>query len=194
VKVIFSRKGFDSAAGGAPSPIIEGAPISLPIPTERRSETTYRLAGLGQTVEEMTKRRISADSLCHEDPMFSNGGCRTHPKRPSSCLTVSPWPVTPTAIGFAPRLSRYPPISLQSAEVSVLKIHTNSVTYENRTKTAECGGLETIGSRERNRRLNWLTQCGGFARRPAVIGDFTAPKSGRECWPQKDWRRERTAV
>jgi hypothetical protein len=73
MRVIFSRKGFDSAAGGAPSPIIGGEPISLPIPTERRSETTYRLAGLGQIIEEMTKGRIGADNLCHEDPMFSNG-------------------------------------------------------------------------------------------------------------------------
>jgi hypothetical protein len=30
-----------------------GEPISLPIPTERRSETTYRLAGLGQIVEDV---------------------------------------------------------------------------------------------------------------------------------------------
>ena len=73
MRVIFSRKGFDSAAGRAPSPIIWGEPISLPIPTERRSETTYRLAGLGQIVEEMTKGRIGADDLCHEDPMFSSG-------------------------------------------------------------------------------------------------------------------------
>ena len=71
--MIFSRKGFDSAAGGAPSPIIAGGPLSLPIPTERRSETTYRLAGLGQIVEEMTKGRIGAHDLCHEDPIFSNG-------------------------------------------------------------------------------------------------------------------------
>ena len=73
MRVIFSRKGFDSAAGGAPSPIIGGEPISLPIPTERRSETTYRIAGLGQIVEEMTKGGIGADDLCHKDPMFSNG-------------------------------------------------------------------------------------------------------------------------
>lgn len=73
MRVIFSRKGFDSAAGKAPSPIIEGEPISLPIPTERRSETSYRLAGLGKIVEHMTKGRISADDLCHEDPVFLNG-------------------------------------------------------------------------------------------------------------------------
>jgi Nucleotide modification associated domain 3 len=73
MKVIFSRKGFDSAAGRAPSPIIGGEPISLPIPTGRRSETTYCLAGFGRIVEEITKGRICADDLCHEDPMFSNG-------------------------------------------------------------------------------------------------------------------------
>jgi hypothetical protein len=73
MRVIFSRKGFDSAAGKAPSPIIGGEPISLPIPTERRSETSYRLAGLGKIVEHMTKGRISADDLCHEDPVFLNG-------------------------------------------------------------------------------------------------------------------------
>jgi Nucleotide modification associated domain 3 len=73
MRVIFSRKGFDSAAGKVPSPIIDGQPISLPIPTGRRSETTYRLAGLGRIVEEITKGRICADDLCHEDPVFSNG-------------------------------------------------------------------------------------------------------------------------
>ena len=73
MRVIFSRKGFDSAAGNAPSPIIDGEPISLPIPTKRRSETNYLVAGLGEIVEQMTKGRIGAAHLCHEDPMFSNG-------------------------------------------------------------------------------------------------------------------------
>jgi hypothetical protein len=73
MKVIFSRKGFDSAAGKAPSPIIGGDPISLPIPTERRSETSYLVIGLGKIVEQITKGRIGADCLCHEDPVFLNG-------------------------------------------------------------------------------------------------------------------------
>jgi hypothetical protein len=73
MRLIFSRKGFDSAAGKAPSPIIDGEPISLPIPTERRSETSYRLAGFGDVVEHVTKGRIGADELCHEDPVFANG-------------------------------------------------------------------------------------------------------------------------
>jgi hypothetical protein len=73
MRVIFSRKGFDSAAGKAPSPIIEGEPISLPIPTARRSETSYLLLGLGKIVEQITKERIGAADLCHEDPMFHHG-------------------------------------------------------------------------------------------------------------------------
>ena len=73
MKLIFSRKGFDSAAGGTPSPIVDGAPVSLPIPTRQRSETTYRHLGLGEIVERVTRGRIAADNLCHEDPVFSNG-------------------------------------------------------------------------------------------------------------------------
>jgi len=73
MRVVFSRKGFDSAAGKVPSPIVDGEPISLPIPTRWRSETTYRLAGLAEIVERTTKGRIAGDDLCHEDPMFSNG-------------------------------------------------------------------------------------------------------------------------
>jgi len=73
MRVVFSRKGFDSAAGKAPSPIIEGEPVSLPIPTKRRSETSYRLTGLGDIVERTTKGRIGAAALCHEDPMFWDG-------------------------------------------------------------------------------------------------------------------------
>jgi Nucleotide modification associated domain 3 len=86
MRIIFSRKGFDSAAGKAPSPIMEGEPISLPIPTERRSETSYHLAGIGEIVEHVTKGRIGADNLCHEDPVFLNarwafgqtGAAQTH--------------------------------------------------------------------------------------------------------------------
>lgn len=41
MKVIFSRKGFDSAAGGVPSPILpDGRLLSLPIP-DKASEITY---------------------------------------------------------------------------------------------------------------------------------------------------------
>jgi len=73
MKIVLSRKGFDRGAGGAPSPIVDGVPISLPIPTTRRSETTFRLAGLGDLVERVTRGRFDAGHLCHEDPMFASG-------------------------------------------------------------------------------------------------------------------------
>jgi hypothetical protein len=61
--------------GGCPSPIIDGRPISLPIPTERRSETTYDKLGLGDLVERLTHGKIAGNDLCHEDPMFGGGRC-----------------------------------------------------------------------------------------------------------------------
>jgi len=75
MKIVFSRKGFDSGAGGAPSPIKEGRPISLPIPTQGRSLTTYGDLELGDIVEQVTKGRLSRSSLCHHDPMFEAGRC-----------------------------------------------------------------------------------------------------------------------
>lgn len=76
MKVILSRKGFDTSSGGGPSPIVSGRPLSLPIPEMRgRSETTYAMLGLGDLVEETTKGRISRNAFCHQDPMFEDGLC-----------------------------------------------------------------------------------------------------------------------
>ena len=75
MRIILSRKGFDSGVGGAPSPIIDGRPISLPIPTKHRSVTTYADLGLAQLVEAATRGRIAGRSLCHNDPMFENDRC-----------------------------------------------------------------------------------------------------------------------
>ena len=75
VKIVFSRKGFDSAAGGVPSPIVRGRPTSIPIPARDRSETTYGDLGLGDVVERITGGRHVGASLCHDDPMFEQGRC-----------------------------------------------------------------------------------------------------------------------
>lgn len=75
MKIVLSRKGFDSSSGGSPSPIIDGRPLSIPIPAKDRSETTYDDLGLGGTVERITKGRHTGGSLCHNDPMFDNGTC-----------------------------------------------------------------------------------------------------------------------
>lgn len=76
MRIIFSRKGFDSAAGGGPSPIVDGRPVTLPIPGLAASRTTYGALGLGEHVRRASRGRYDADSLCHHDPMFlSDGTC-----------------------------------------------------------------------------------------------------------------------
>ena len=73
MRIVFSRKGFDSSYGGAPSPIIEGRPCSLPIPGAHGESTTYGDIGSGPLVEAVTRGRLDAQSPCHDDPMFANG-------------------------------------------------------------------------------------------------------------------------
>ena len=74
MRIIFSRKGFDSAAGGGPSPIIDGRPISLPIPSGGHSRTSYGDLGLGKHANRASRGKLRAGDLCHHDPMFLEGG------------------------------------------------------------------------------------------------------------------------
>lgn len=69
MKLVLSRKGFDSGSGGGPSPIVDGRPISLPIPAKQHndnSSTRYGDLGLGQFVRD-------GRALCHHDPHFADG-------------------------------------------------------------------------------------------------------------------------
>ncbi|MEO0643922.1 MAG: hypothetical protein AAFY47_10990 [Pseudomonadota bacterium] len=77
MRVIFSRKGFDSSAGGGPSPIVDGRPLSLPIPdTKGLSRTTYAQLGLAEHAVKASRGRVRAHDLCHHDPMFlADGTC-----------------------------------------------------------------------------------------------------------------------
>lgn len=70
MKIVFSRKGFDSSAGGGPSPIVAGQPLSLPIPAGAASTTTYGDLGLGEHAAKASRGKLGADDLCHHDPMF----------------------------------------------------------------------------------------------------------------------------
>ena len=71
MKIVFSRKGFDSAAGGGPSPIVDGRPLSLPIPANGGlSRTTYGTLGLGEHAAKASRGKLGAQDLCHHDPMF----------------------------------------------------------------------------------------------------------------------------
>ena len=80
MKVILSRKGFDSAFGGYPSPILPGGEmVSLPIPLDdtirysdlKMSGSTYYdlMAGLRSKIKCNGKRLIlNEETKCHLDP------------------------------------------------------------------------------------------------------------------------------
>lgn len=71
MKIVFSRKGFDSSAGGGPSPIVDGRALSLPIPdTQGISRTSYASLGLGGYAKRASRGKISGRHRCHNDPMF----------------------------------------------------------------------------------------------------------------------------
>lgn len=69
MKIILSRKGFDSSAGGCPSPILpDGQLLSLPIP-DAQSPTRYADLGLPSgLLEDLTHRRIKLNHGAHLDP------------------------------------------------------------------------------------------------------------------------------
>ncbi len=72
MKLVFSRKGFDSSAGGFPSPVINGKPISLPIPYSN-SKVSYNHLNLGKIVKDLTGRKLVEKDLCHNDPDLEMG-------------------------------------------------------------------------------------------------------------------------
>jgi len=83
MKLIFSRKGFDSSAGGVASPIVEGRPITLPIPTGMPSRTCYRDLSdpLPELLRDLTRGRIAPAERCHLDPDLDAGVTRA-PRQP----------------------------------------------------------------------------------------------------------------
>lgn len=78
MKLILSRKGFDSAAGGVPSPILpDGRPIVLPIPDEHSLTTYGELAQDGEPLEplvsDLTRGRLTGRDRVHLDPDLLEG-------------------------------------------------------------------------------------------------------------------------
>lgn len=73
MKLILSRKGFDSSSGGCPSPIFpDGTLYSLPIP-HCQSEITYGDlrhgdTNIGEVVADLTRDRFGTDAPAHLDP------------------------------------------------------------------------------------------------------------------------------
>lgn len=79
MKIILSRKGFDSQSGGMPSPIMpDGTLLSIPIPDEDGETTYHDLSYDGKTYYEIIQElnpRIAQklkDSKCHVDPDMLN--------------------------------------------------------------------------------------------------------------------------
>ena len=70
MKVIFSRKGVDSAAGRIASALIEGRPVSLPIPDGPNSPTRYDTLAepLASLARDLSGGRLAGDQACHLDP------------------------------------------------------------------------------------------------------------------------------
>lgn len=73
MKIILSRKGFDSGNGGQPSPILpDGTLLSLPIPYKNGiqfSKPTYQNMTYFDIIKQLnTKTQITENNYCHLDP------------------------------------------------------------------------------------------------------------------------------
>jgi hypothetical protein len=73
MKLILSRKGFDSAHGGCASPILDGQLCSLPIPDAGASTTYAKISSfnglaIAQIVEDLTRGRVRRGDGAHLDP------------------------------------------------------------------------------------------------------------------------------
>jgi hypothetical protein len=84
MRIIFSRKGFDSSSGGKPSPILpDGRMVSLPIPAEKQSSIRYgdirwQEYDLGTLVSNLTGGRIPASHFAHLDPDINSESISRH--------------------------------------------------------------------------------------------------------------------
>ncbi|MBB3046901.1 hypothetical protein FHR99_001137 [Litorivivens lipolytica] len=77
MKIVLSRKGFDSSAGGCPSPILpDGRLLSLPIP-DAHSTTTYGAINLPNgLIRDLTRERLGDQNGAHLDPDIDAGAIK----------------------------------------------------------------------------------------------------------------------
>ena len=73
MRLILSRKGFDSSAGGCPSPVFpDGTLYALPIPDEKShipyGDLSFAGLNIGTLVEDLTNGRYGSDNTAHLDP------------------------------------------------------------------------------------------------------------------------------
>ncbi|EAT11108.1 hypothetical protein HF888_03990 [Bermanella marisrubri] len=73
MRIILSRKGFDSSAGGCPNPILpDGRLLPLPIPDDesivKYQDLVFDDLNLGQLVKHLTKDKVKPNQGAHLDP------------------------------------------------------------------------------------------------------------------------------
>jgi len=78
MKLILSRKGFDSSSGGCPNPLFpDGRALALPIPDEnsivRYRDLVWQDLPLGTLVQQLTKGRVRSGHGAHLDPDLDAG-------------------------------------------------------------------------------------------------------------------------
>ena len=73
IKIIFSRKGLDSTAGGIPSPKKGENIQSFPIPYKTNTLTSYKYLGFGKEINQLSKKKIKPSDTCHYDPNLETG-------------------------------------------------------------------------------------------------------------------------
>jgi len=83
MRIILSRKGFDSASGGKPSPILpDGRMVSLPIPDKqspiRYKDIQWQEYNLGLLVSDLTDGRIPVSHFAHLDPDINSESLSRH--------------------------------------------------------------------------------------------------------------------
>ena len=78
MKIILSRKGLDSSAGGKPSPILRNGQIfSIPIPTtDKNSPHRYRDVFINNSnasdmLSIVGAKKLHANTACHFDPLLN---------------------------------------------------------------------------------------------------------------------------
>ena len=95
MKLILSRKGFDSQSGGCPSPIFpDGTLYSLPIPDDQSDPTskiTYKDlwhgdTNIGEMVADLTGNRIGSKVRAHLDPDINHVAYRHGRRVGGPCL------------------------------------------------------------------------------------------------------------
>ncbi len=84
MKIVLSRKGFDSAVGQVPSPIFpDGRMLSLPIPHAsgniRYQDITFDGRPISGIVSDLTDDRLVASSAAHLDPDLRAGAISRQP-------------------------------------------------------------------------------------------------------------------